>query len=211
MPSHSSHLLQPLDIGCFAVLKRSYGRLVETKMRNGINHIDKLDFLEAYTPARIEAFKPETRKNSFVAAGLVPFSPDQVISKLDIHLRTPTPPPSRDSDWDPKTPSNYIQLQKQASSIKALLRARSKPPPSPLNSAINQVLKACQITMQSAAFLEKEASDLRAKMRRRTKSAMDLEGKYLLPRASHQRKQLNPLPHLSQEGLRHLYSREREH
>ncbi|KAI2791755.1 hypothetical protein POX_c04633 [Penicillium oxalicum] len=26
MPSHSSHLLQPLDVGCFAVLKRAYGR-----------------------------------------------------------------------------------------------------------------------------------------------------------------------------------------
>ena len=39
---------------------------------------------------------------------------------------------------------------------------RSRSPPSPLNSAINQVLKACQITMQSAAFLEKEVSDLRA-------------------------------------------------
>ncbi|CDM38081.1 unnamed protein product [Penicillium roqueforti FM164] len=33
---------------------------------------------------------------------------------------------------------------------------RSRSPPSPLSSAINQVLKACQITMQSAAFLEKE-------------------------------------------------------
>jgi hypothetical protein len=162
MPPHSSHLLQPLDIGCFAVLKRSYGRMVEMKMRTGINHIDKLDFLEAYPSARIEAFKPETIKNSFAAAGLVPFSPDQVTSKLDIRLRTPTPPSSRGSDWDPKTPSNYVQLQKQAASIKALLRMRSRSPPSPLNSAINQVLKACQITMQSAAFLEKEVGDLRA-------------------------------------------------
>jgi hypothetical protein len=85
-----------------------------------------------------------------------------VISKLDIRLRTPTPPASRGSDWDPKTPSNYMQLQKQASSIKALLRTRSRSPPSPLNSAINQVLKACQITMQSAALLEKEVSELRA-------------------------------------------------
>ena len=162
MPPHSSHLLQPLDIGCFAVLKRSFGRLVETKMRLRINHIDKLDFLEAYPSARIEAFKPETIKNSFSAAGLVPFSPDRVLSKLNIRLRTPTPPSSQGSDWDPKTPSNYIQLQKQAMSIKALLRSRSRSPPSPLNSAINQVLKACQITMQSAALLEKEVSDLRA-------------------------------------------------
>ncbi|KAJ5267711.1 hypothetical protein N7478_010519 [Penicillium angulare] len=95
MPAHSSHLLQPLDIGCFAVLKRAYGRIVEMKMRNGINHIDKLDFLEAYPSARIEAFHSDTIKNSFGAAGLVPFYPDRVISKLDIQLRTPTPPQAR--------------------------------------------------------------------------------------------------------------------
>ena len=162
MPPHSSHLLQPLDIGCFAVLKRSYGRVVEVKMRNGVNHIDKFDFLEAYPLARIEAFKSETIENGFQSAGLIPFAPEKVISKLNIRLATPTPPPSRGSDWDPKTPSNYMQLQKQASSIKALLRTRSRSPPSPLNSAINQVLKACQITMQSAALLENEVSDLRA-------------------------------------------------
>ena len=51
MPAHSSHLLQPLDIGCFAVLKRAYSQMVEIKMRLGINHIDKLDFLEAYPQA----------------------------------------------------------------------------------------------------------------------------------------------------------------
>ena len=178
MPPHSSHLLQPLDIGCFAVLKRAYSRLIESKMRARINHIDKLDFLEAYPSARIEAFKSETIKNSFAAAGLIPYNPDRVISKLDIRLRTPTPPSSRGSEWEPKTPSNYVQLQKQASSIKALLKQRSKSPPSPLNSAIDQVLKACQITMQSAALLEKEVSELRAanetKKRKRTRSTRQI-------------------------------------
>ncbi|MBZ6375484.1 MAG: hypothetical protein LBE67_10930 [Kocuria palustris] len=98
MPPHLSYLLQPLDIGCFAVLKRAYRRLVEFRMRCGSNYMDKLDFLEAYPTTRIEAFKLETVKNSFQSAGLVPFEPDKVISKLDIRLRTPTPPPSRGSD-----------------------------------------------------------------------------------------------------------------
>lgn len=62
-------------------------------MRNGINHIDKFDFLEVYPLARIEAFKSETIKNSFRSTGLIPFAPEEVISKLDIRLRTPTPPP----------------------------------------------------------------------------------------------------------------------
>jgi hypothetical protein len=60
--------------------------------------VDKLDFLEAYPTIRIEAFKSETVKNSFQSAGLVPFKLDRVISKLDIRLATPTPPPSRGSD-----------------------------------------------------------------------------------------------------------------
>src|SRR4030081_427431 len=37
MPPHSSHLLQPLDVGCFAPLKRAYGRLIEYKARIGLN------------------------------------------------------------------------------------------------------------------------------------------------------------------------------
>lgn len=44
MPAHSSRLLQPLDVGCFAVLKRAYGQFVRDLMRIGVNHIDKLDF-----------------------------------------------------------------------------------------------------------------------------------------------------------------------
>ena len=48
MPSHSSYLLQPLDVGCFAPLKRAYGRLVSDLARVSYNHIDKLDFLTEY-------------------------------------------------------------------------------------------------------------------------------------------------------------------
>ena len=74
MPAHSSHLLQPLDVGCFAILKRSYGRLVDQQTL-GINHIDKLDFLAAYPQARIDAFKTRTIQNAFRATGLVPVDP----------------------------------------------------------------------------------------------------------------------------------------
>jgi hypothetical protein len=67
---------EPLDIGCLAVLKRAYARLIELKTRARITHIDKLDFLEAYPSARIEAFKSETIKTSFATAGLMPYNPD---------------------------------------------------------------------------------------------------------------------------------------
>ena len=78
-------------------------------MRLGFNHIDKLDFLSAYQIARERAFQPKTIQNSFTAAGLIPFNPEHVLAKLNIHLRTPTPPPSRSSQFSPKTPQNFKQ------------------------------------------------------------------------------------------------------
>ena len=75
MPAYSSHLLQPLDIGYFSMLKRVYSREIESKIRVGISHITKHDFLESYPLARAKTYKSETIKNSFAASGLIPFNP----------------------------------------------------------------------------------------------------------------------------------------
>jgi hypothetical protein len=56
MPSHSLYLLQPLDVGCFALLKKAYGRFVSDLACRGYNYIDKHDFLVDYQRARLEAF-----------------------------------------------------------------------------------------------------------------------------------------------------------
>ena len=166
MPPHSSHLLQPLDIGCFAPLKRAYGGMIEAKARCNINHIDKLDFLAAFPKARTEAFRPAIIQNAFAAAGLVPYDPGRVISKLDVRLRTPTPlgsrPSSQSSAWSPKTPANLKQLNRQASSIKLLLKQRSRSPPTPTNRAIDQLLKGYQLSLHTNAILLQENRDLRA-------------------------------------------------
>jgi hypothetical protein len=76
MPLHSFHLLQSLDVSCFAVIKRKYGQLVEQRMRLGFNHIDKIDFLTAFPEACMMAYKAETIQNGFVVIGLVPFDLD---------------------------------------------------------------------------------------------------------------------------------------
>lgn len=92
MPAHSSHLLQPLNVSYFAALKKAYGKRIEDLIRNHINHITKLEFLLAYKAAFEAAFIPQNITRGFRGAGLVPHNPDAVISKLDIRLRTPTPP-----------------------------------------------------------------------------------------------------------------------
>jgi hypothetical protein len=51
LPPHSSHLTQPLDVGCFSVLKRVYGRQIETFIKAHINHISKVEFFLAFKAA----------------------------------------------------------------------------------------------------------------------------------------------------------------
>ena len=95
MPPYSSHLLQPLDVGCFGPLKRVYRSLIEQKARLGFNHIDKLDFLKAYPEAYKKVFTTENIQSGFRATRLLPFSPAIVLDKLQLKLSTPIPPPSR--------------------------------------------------------------------------------------------------------------------
>ncbi|KAJ8228343.1 hypothetical protein LV160_008867 [Aspergillus fumigatus] len=167
MPSHSSHLLQLLDVGCFAVLKRAYGRFISDLARRGHNHIDKLDFLDNYQCARLEAFQqPAIIQNSFAASGLVPVNAERVLSKLNISLQTPTPPSSRpnsrSSQFTPKTPRTVIQLQKQASMLKNLLKQRSNSPPSPSKTILDQIIKGHCIALHNTALLAQENANLRA-------------------------------------------------
>ena len=84
MPPHSLYILQPLDVGCFAVLKRLYGRAVEAQIQVGINHIDKDDFLALYQEIRPAVFQSSTIQSGFKATGTVPFDPDRVLSELHV-------------------------------------------------------------------------------------------------------------------------------
>jgi hypothetical protein len=166
IPAHTSHLLQPLDVGCFTVVERAYGRFVSDLARRGYNHIDKYDFLENYQHARLEAFQSVTTiKNSFAASGLVPVDAERVLSKLNISLRTPTPPSSRpssrSSQFTPKTPRTIVQLQKQSSMLKDLLHRRSNSPPSPIKSMLDQIIKGHCLSLHNTALLAQEVSNLR--------------------------------------------------
>ena len=164
MPPHSSHILQPLDVGCFAVLKRLYGRAVEAQMRVGINHIDKDDFLTLYQEIRPAVFQSATIQSGFSATGTVPFNPDQVLSELHVQIQTPSPPPALNipRPWDPETPHNTAELQLQTKAVQRLIRYQTQSPPTPAIRAINQVIKGCQLAIHNVTILAAENRQLRA-------------------------------------------------
>jgi hypothetical protein len=91
MPQHLSHLLHPLDVGCFAALKTAYRRQAENLMRNRINHITNPEFLPCFKAAYNTVITASNIQGGCRGAGLIPFDPGRVISSLDVKLRTPSP------------------------------------------------------------------------------------------------------------------------
>ncbi|KAH7556263.1 putative transposase [Bipolaris maydis] len=182
MPPHSSHLLQPLDVGCFSPLKRAYSREVESLIRHHINHITKLEFLPAFKVAFDRSFTATNICSAFRGAGLVPLQPDAVLSRLDIKLRTPTPPAVLEALWQARTPSNTRELEAQSTLIRDRVQRHQGSSPASIIMAINQLKKGAEVMMLSAelmrdriASLEK-ANEAATKRRQRKKKRIQKQG-----------------------------------
>jgi hypothetical protein len=169
MPAHSSHLLQPLDVGCFSALKQAYGRSVEQLMGRGVNYIDKHEFLPLYIQARQTALHQANIQAGFAATGLVPYDPNRVLSELHTEYQTPPPCPPSNAPWVAETPHNIAELQQQTALIKSYLKRRTQSPPSPTEQALSQLVKGCEMAMSSAVLLATEAERLRMENQRQKK------------------------------------------
>ncbi|KAI1001129.1 hypothetical protein K3495_g7071 [Podosphaera aphanis] len=121
MPSHSSHVLQPLDVGCFSPLKRAYSDGLERLSRLRFNHMTKDEFLPIFKESFEKALIVDIIKNSFQATGHVPFSPDVVLSSVRSRQRA-TPDPIEDpEDSTPRTPQNDRELNLHLDSRKGTI------------------------------------------------------------------------------------------
>jgi hypothetical protein len=160
MPPHSSHLLQPLDVGCFSPLKRAYSREVESLIRHHINHITKLEFLPAFKTAFNRSFTPANICSAFRGAGLVPLQPDAVLSKLDVQLRTPTPAALPEAPWEACTPSNVRELEAQSTLIRERVRRHKSSSPASIIQAIDQLKKGAEVIMLSAELMRDRIASL---------------------------------------------------
>lgn len=68
LPPHSSHFTQPLDVGCFSVLKRMYGHQIEGFIKAYINHITKVEFFLAFHAAYNQSITTQNAKAGFRGA-----------------------------------------------------------------------------------------------------------------------------------------------
>lgn len=79
LPSHTSHKLQPCDVGPFAPLKTAYRDQVERLNRGGVDIVGKEHFTSLYKPARERALTKRNIQAGWAATGLFPFNPERVL------------------------------------------------------------------------------------------------------------------------------------
>lgn len=185
LPAHSSHLTQPLDVGCFSVLKRMYGRELETFIKAHINHITKTEFFIAFKAAHFNSMTSGNIQAGFRGAGLVPHNPQAVISKLDVKLRTPTPtgtPPPDTDPWVSQTPHNSKEALSQAEHVRNQIDRHQESSPTAMFSAVRQLAKGTEMIAHEMTLLQDEVRTLRqanealAKRRRAKKTRVQAGG-----------------------------------
>lgn len=182
MPAHASHLLQPLDVGCFAPLKKAYGQRIENLIRNHINHISKLEFIPAFRDAFFASITPSNIRASFRGAGLVPFDPDAVISKLDVRLQTPVLSSDSEAPWSAKTPGTQAEFGSQINFVRNRIVDHPNSSPTRTTSGLDQLLKGAMMLATQNALLVAENRELKtaaeaaSKRRQRSKKRIQKRG-----------------------------------
>lgn len=81
-PPHSTHLLQPLDVGLFSPLQHAYSEEVDSWIRDPHNVIKKGNFWPMLKKARLQAFTKQNIQAGWAATALYPPHPQKPFGKI---------------------------------------------------------------------------------------------------------------------------------
>ena len=163
LPAHSSHLTQPLDVGCFSALKRAYGRELEDLIKAYVTHITKLEFFIAFKSAHLRTITPDNIKAGFRGSGLVPYNPQAVLSRLDVKLRTPTPTdlPLLEADpWVSQTPHTSTDAILQSEHVRDRIARHQGSSPTTLFSAVTHLAKGTELLAHEMTLMHERVQSL---------------------------------------------------
>ena len=113
----------------------------------------------------------------------MPLQPENVLSKLDVQLRTPTPPAAlAEALWEARTPSNARELKAQSSLIRERVRQHKSSLPASIIEAINQLKKGAEVIMLLAELMRdwivslERANEAASTRRQRKKKRLQKQG-----------------------------------
>ncbi len=112
-PSHTTHLLQPLDVCVFQPLKHYHSEAVNEAISTGDETFSKTEFLAAFNTFRAKAFKSTTIVSAWKKTGLIPYNPEIVLEVV----RNTLPPPR---ETTPEAPE-YTPLAETPRTIRQVI------------------------------------------------------------------------------------------
>ena len=176
LPAHSSHVTQPLDVGCFTPLKQYFRTaLEEFYCQDFGSATSKRNFLIAYAAARRNAFSIRNIRSAWKASGLWPVNINKVLENPFVQAATPVSPksPCLTVEFDVQgvpTPKGGQELR----SLVFRTRQKEAPCTRPQREIIAKAAKALDIKNAEIALLrgqkrvlEQQIEDLRPKKRKK--------------------------------------------
>jgi hypothetical protein len=109
---HTSHILQPLDVGVFQAYKHWHSEAIADATQTGGGKFTKVEFLNALDIIRQKTFKKQTIRHGFRATGIVPYNPHMIIEQLEDYMATPPPPSSSGGSSHNSTPKTADRFKK---------------------------------------------------------------------------------------------------
>ena len=115
LPSHTSHILQPCDVGLYGPLKTAYREQVDLLHRGGAGMVGKQHFTLLYSRARDNALTKRNALAAWEGSGLWPLNPERVlprIQKPEIVSKHVAVPPASEPQRTPATAEGFIALRR---------------------------------------------------------------------------------------------------
>ena len=173
LPPHSTHRLQPLDVGIFAPLAAAYSNQINKVIQSssGFSRTTKRSFWPMFRNAWNEAVIRTNIHSAFAATGIYPLTPEKVLHQL---VRTPPQTPPDDAKLPAKTPSSVRAVRR---TIKAFRKENTT-----VQDCLNKMVHASEKLAITNEILAHENAGLREalvheKKRRTRGKAMGLVDK----------------------------------
>jgi DDE superfamily endonuclease/Tc5 transposase DNA-binding domain len=193
LPPHTSHLLQPLDVGLFSPLKTAMSGEIYQFVSTGVHRIQKVEWFRHYIKAREIAFTPLNIQSGWRGAGLFPKDPQKVFRHLP-----PSPPAISQYSVLPTSPTKLFTnlpitdspmgadvLRLTNSALNQYL-AMEKPVPSPVRRFIKSLTRTSEVLAAEVTLITQECEEvkrvLHARKQRQASKRLVVEGEIHITR-----------------------------
>jgi hypothetical protein len=173
LPPHSSHLLQPLDVGPFQPYKHWHAEAVDMATRLGCTSFNKVEFLAAVKSIRKKTFTTPSISRGWRLTGLIPYKPSMVLDKIKAENPRHAMRPSTPSRQTPPLLSSSPRLMETPQTLRSLKKNIDNllgDPAIPDKARKTLIGGLCQAT-QGAQAVEELVSTQTAEQLRRARQA----------------------------------------